>query len=74
MCSVCGSGNQAEFPSEMALHFSGLENLDEPHVFIFPKILVCLKCGAAKFTIPQSELMLLADATPEVKVFAQSGR
>jgi hypothetical protein len=74
MCPVCGSGNQSEFPSEMALHFSGLENLHKPHVMIFPKILLCLECGAARFTVPETELTSLANATSEAKSFAQSGR
>jgi len=44
-CARCDSDNQVEFPSEIAIHFSGRENLDKPHVFAFPNILVCLDCG-----------------------------
>jgi hypothetical protein len=37
-CTVCKSANQMEFPSEIAIHFPGRENLARPHVFSFPKI------------------------------------
>jgi hypothetical protein len=36
--------NQAQFGSEIIIHFSGLKNLDTPTVMVFPKILVCLEC------------------------------
>jgi len=73
-CLLCASSNQAEFPTEMMFHFSGIKNLDKPHVLIFPKILVCLECGAARFTVPETELTLLANASLGVKSFAQSNR
>jgi hypothetical protein len=51
LCERCDSAHQTEFPSEIAIHFSGRENLDKPHVFVFPKILVCLECGFSGFVI-----------------------
>jgi len=65
-CKLCG-GNQAQFTSEMCIHFSGLENLDQPSVFAFPKILVCLGCGASAFTVPESDLALLQARAPTEK-------
>jgi hypothetical protein len=59
-CPVCASSNQSEFPAEINIHFSGLKNLDRHSVLIFPKILVCLCCGLAEFTIPENELPNLA--------------
>jgi len=71
-CRSCASGNQAEFSTEMMLHFSGVKNLDRAGVMIFPKVLVCLECGFSQFTAPKTELTLLANASPEVKSLAQS--
>jgi hypothetical protein len=43
------------------IHFSGLKNLDKPVVMVFPKIMVCLDCGVAQFTMPAAELRLLGE-------------
>jgi hypothetical protein len=56
MCRSCGSSNQTELGSEIMIHLCGLKNLDEPPVMVFPKILVCLDCGVADFTVPKAEL------------------
>jgi hypothetical protein len=58
-CSSCLSSNQAEFPAEINIHFPGPENFTKPAVWIFPKILVCLDCGASRFTTPENELAQL---------------
>jgi hypothetical protein len=60
LCKSCHSLNNREFPAEINIHFPGLENLTEPTVFVFPKLLVCLDCGFAEFSIPETELPLLA--------------
>jgi hypothetical protein len=59
-CSSCLSSNQAEFPAEINIHFPGCKNFTKPTVWLFPKVLVCLDCGASRFTIPESELAWLA--------------
>jgi hypothetical protein len=61
-CVSCTSGNQAEFPAEINIHFSGLKNIDKPSIFVFPKLLVCLDCGYTRFTLPESELRLLTES------------
>jgi len=61
-CACCHSSNQAEFPSEVAIHFPGRENRDKPHVFVFPKLLVCLDCGFSAFSIAEPELGRLGGA------------
>lgn len=71
-CRLCVSGNQAEFPAEMMLHFGGLKNVDKPPVWIFPTVLVCLACGFSEFVAPKSELALLSHPTPTLESFAQS--
>jgi hypothetical protein len=36
-------------------------------VWVFPKLVVCLSCGLAEFTVPEAELLVLAqNAASEV--------
>jgi hypothetical protein len=58
-CELCRSSNQAEFTTEMMIHFSGLKNIDHPGVPAFPKILICLDCGFSWFDMTQAELARL---------------
>ena len=66
-CLLCRSSNQAEFPTEMVIHFGGLKNLNKPGVWAFPRLLVCLDCGFLQSTIPAPELALLAAGTPKTE-------
>jgi hypothetical protein len=66
-CLLCGSSNQAEFSTEMAIHFAGLKNLDKPHVFISLKALVCLDCGFSRFAVPETELQGLREGRASAK-------
>jgi hypothetical protein len=50
-----------EFTAEIAIHFSGPNNLDRPGPLVFPKLLVCLDCGFAEFTLAEGELRLLRE-------------
>jgi hypothetical protein len=52
-CKSCQSQNQRTFGAEIAIHLPGLST---PHVFLFPKLLVCLDCGFTEFSIPETEL------------------
>jgi hypothetical protein len=45
----------------MGIHFPGLENIDKPVIWVFPKLVVCLDCGIAEFPVPGAELHLLAE-------------
>jgi hypothetical protein len=74
-CLLCASANQAEFGTEILVHFRGLKNLNKPIVWLFPKLLVCLDCGFSRFTIPETELAFLAggNATTEART-GQGGR
>jgi len=60
-CGSCGSQNQTEFGAEICIHFPGLKNLDKPAVLVFPKLVVCLDCGFAQFTLPETKLRLLRE-------------
>jgi hypothetical protein len=52
-CLLCASDYQKEFTARMIIHFSGLKNLNEPGVWVFPRLLVCLNCGFSHFTIQE---------------------
>ena len=61
-CKSCASVNQRTFNSEINVHFLGLQNLQEPSVFVFPKLLVYMDCGFTEFAIPETELRVLGKA------------
>ena len=61
-CKSCGSENAGNFTAEVAIHFSGLKNIDRPHVFVFPALMVCLDCGIAEFAVSEIELRLLSES------------
>jgi ribosomal protein L40E len=55
-CRACGSTELRTHSSELALHAPGRGNLDKRALFLFPQVPVCRDCGAARFTVPVSEL------------------
>jgi hypothetical protein len=59
-CKSCGSDRQNEFDTEINIHFPGLKGMDLPAMLIFPRVVVCLDCGFAEFTVPETELHPLA--------------
>jgi hypothetical protein len=63
-CSSCQSENRETFSGEIALHFPGLKGLNKPIVWVFPKTLVCLECGAAEFAVREMELEVLRTGAP----------
>ena len=63
-CKSCQSDNQRTFTGEIAIHFPGLEGLNKPVVWVFPRISVCIDCGLAQFAIPEKELEVLRTGTP----------
>ena len=60
-CKKCSSEKQSTFNGEVAIHFPGLEGLDKPIVWVFPKLAVCLDCGFTDFTVPESETRVLRE-------------
>lgn len=62
-CASCGLGNQSEFSAEIMIHFRGPENIDNPGVLAFPRVLICLDCGFSVFTASTTELVELARGT-----------
>ena len=61
-CRSCRSANSSTFTGEIAIHFPGLEGLDRPIVWVFPKLQVCLNCGFTEFAIPEGELRRLVES------------
>jgi hypothetical protein len=55
-CKQCESENLKVFSGELAIHFPGLENLNKPHVLVFPKLNVCFECGFVEFGLPAEQL------------------
>jgi hypothetical protein len=60
-CKSCQSDNQYTFNGEVAIHFPGLQGLNKPIVWVFPKLLVCLNCGFTEFVVPETELQKLVE-------------
>lgn len=71
-CLSCASDHQAEFPAEMIIHYSGLENLDRCGVWVFTNILVCLDCGFSSFTALQGAAVLRADDSADPAAGSES--
>jgi hypothetical protein len=63
-CKGCHSDKHSVFNGEIAIHFPGLEGLDKPIVWVFPKLVVCLHCGSTEFTVPKRELQVLEQGSP----------
>ncbi len=43
----------------MGIDFRGQKDIDNPLVWVFAEVVVCLDCGAAEFTVPEAELRQL---------------
>src|SRR5271169_3915788 len=59
--SRVGRKNRESLGAETVIHFPGLQGLDKPIVWVFPKLVVCFACGASLFAIPEAELRQLQD-------------
>ena len=60
-CKSCQSLFQRNYSAEMGIHFPGLQGLDKPVVWVFPKLVVCFNCGSTEFEIPETELRQLRE-------------
>lgn len=61
-CRSCGSTRYRVLTAEIALHFCGLNGLDKPIAWAFPRVDVCLDCGEVRFTLAEGELNSLIGA------------
>jgi hypothetical protein len=48
------------FGEAHGIHFPELKDIDNPVVWVFPEVVVCLDCGTAEFAVPEAELRQLA--------------
>ena len=60
-CRCCNGFNQRTFSSEILLYLRGVANLGTRPIPSCPVITVCFDCGYAEFSIPGSELRMLAN-------------
>ena len=63
-CKQCASQHEQTFNSEVAIHFPGLDGLNKPIVWTFPKLLICMDCGFTDFAVPERELKVLVTGKP----------
>jgi hypothetical protein len=63
-CLLCGSTNEKQFAAEMVIHLSGLRNIDNPGVWVFPKLVTCVDCGVVRFNVSKTELASLVGGAP----------
>ena len=61
LCYSCRSASVRDYPAEINVHFPGMEGLNIPSVWAFPKLSVCIACGAAEFTLTDADRKALAD-------------
>jgi hypothetical protein len=66
-CLLCGSTHEREFAAEMVIHVGGLTNIDNPGVWVFPKLVTCLDCGIVRFNVSKSDLASLVGGTPRIE-------
>jgi hypothetical protein len=62
-CNSRGSKKQTEFNAEINIHLLGRAGYDKPGVWVFPKILVRLNCGASVLALPEAEQRALEAGT-----------
>ena len=67
-CKGCDSEQTKTFPAEIAIHFAGVTGVEKPTVFVFPNLVVCLRCGLTEFTVPAKELSVLVTGNPVSEV------
>ena len=65
-CRSCQSTRHAELSAEIAIHLPDLENLNTPHVYVFPDIAVCLDGGPAGFKVPEADLQSVRERLPQL--------
>ena len=55
-CAICASDMLQNFDGELAIHFSGREGLDKPHLFVYPMLKTCLNCGHVEFVVSDEQI------------------
>jgi hypothetical protein len=63
-CKRCGSKDKQEFPGELSVNFSGIENINQHPVYVCQNIFICMVCGHAELMVPAAELKRLRKSAP----------
>ena len=65
VCKSCRFEYQRNFNAEIDIHFPGLEGLEKPILWVFPKLVVCMNCVFTEFEIPETELRQLKEESAD---------
>ena len=60
-CVSCGSEELDNLPAEIAIHLPRRANISKPHIFVFPLLMVCTRCGSTQFVLSEDELHQLTE-------------
>ena len=66
VCRSCASANLMDLRAEMNIHLHGLRSLDQPSIFAFPTLVVCLDCGLTESILLEAELLQIRKFAPSV--------
>jgi len=61
LCHSCRSTSVRDYPAEINVHFPGMRGLNIPSVWVFPRLSVCIACGATEFTLTDADRKALTD-------------
>lgn len=64
-CLSCGSEDLDSYDAEVAVYLPYLNKSAGPHLFLYPKLLICMSCGFAGFAVSETTLNVLAQARSE---------
>ena len=67
LCSSCAASHLVELNAEICIHFRGLAGLDVEPILAFPKLRVCLYCGAIQCDLSSKELHLVREGAARVR-------
>jgi hypothetical protein len=64
-CKSCASNDLRGLASEICVHLPAFDNLNKDPFFIFPKLIVCTKCGFSEFVFPEAQLNTVRECTEQ---------
>ena len=55
-CVSCHSLDIRIYPAELNIHYPGVEGLNMPTVWAFPRLSICLDCGVTQFRLADDQV------------------